>query len=297
MIQPVNESNGADGGHDEGLSLEGLSRIPDWDWPQNASDILLAVLRNPDADETDRVLAAELAGHIVAMNDAVADALLALVKDTGEAESVRGRAAIALGPTLEMMETYGEADLIDDSDEQLVSEAMHQAIRDGLRDTWRRADTPKEVRRRVLEASVRGVADWHPAAVRAAWHGEDAEWKLTAVFCMRFVDGFDDEIVEALESPDPRTRYEAVRAAGAHEVRRAWPYVRVVLEDPEADKPLLLAAIEAAGAIDPDEAETLFLDLDESDPDIADAIADALALYADPDDFDDESMDDDEGRS
>jgi hypothetical protein len=45
---------------------------------------------------------------------------------------------------------------------------------------------------RILEASVRAPQDRHPDAVRAAYASGDAAWKLTAVFRMADVRGFED---------------------------------------------------------------------------------------------------------
>ena len=76
------------------------------------------------------------------------------------------------------------------------------------------ASAPKDVRRRALEGSVRGPQTWHRDAIRAAFASADDAWKLTAVFCMRFVMGFDDQALEALNSTNPAIHYEAVVAAG-----------------------------------------------------------------------------------
>ena len=53
----------------------------------------------------------------------------------------------------------------------------------------------KEVKRPILEASVRAPEKWHKNAVAAAYRSKDEDWKLTAVFCMRFIRGFDKQIV------------------------------------------------------------------------------------------------------
>jgi hypothetical protein len=45
---------------------------------------------------------------------------------------------------------------------------------------------------------VRAPQDWHENAVGSAYASGDDTWKLTAVFCMRFVRGFDGQIVEEL---------------------------------------------------------------------------------------------------
>jgi hypothetical protein len=155
-----------------------------------------------------------------------------------------------------------------------------RAIRDSLSDAYLDADAPKEVRRRALEASVRGEADWHTAAVRAAYHSGDDEWRLTAVFCMSYVKGFDSEIVEALESGDPELRYEAVHAAGNWAVERAWPHIRALVRvEEDVDKPLLLTAIDAAVCIRPGEVAEVLGDLAESeDEEIAEAVLEAMVM-------------------
>ena len=38
---------------------------------------------------------------------------------------------------------------------------------------------PKQVRRRILEASVRAPEDWHQNAIRAAYSSGDKDWMLT----------------------------------------------------------------------------------------------------------------------
>ena len=78
---------------------------------------------------------------------------------------------------------------------------------------------------------------------------------------MQYVNGFDDDIVAALDDPDEEISYEAVQAAGAWEVDAAWPHVSALLTAPDTDKVLLLAAIEAAVAIRPREAEPLLAEL------------------------------------
>jgi hypothetical protein len=116
---------------------------------------------------------------------------------------------------------------------------------------------------RILEASVRAPQSWHPAAVRAAYASDDRAWRLTGVLCMRYVRGFDAQILEALGSEDPDMHYEAVCAAGAWEVDAAWPHIAALVTSGETDKPLLLAAIEggehpsARGRRDPSRPERL----------------------------------------
>ena len=93
---------------------------------------------------------------------------------------------------------------------------------------------------------MRAPQDWHQDAVGTAFSGDDEAWRVTAVFCMRFVRGFDAQILEALDSKNTNIHYEAVLAAGNWEVDAAWPHVAALVASGDTDKPLLLAAIDRA---------------------------------------------------
>jgi HEAT repeat protein len=100
---------------------------------------------------------------------------------------------------------------------------------------------------------------------------------LTAVFSMRWVRGFDDQILLALKSGDPEIRYEAVNAAGNWELDAAWSHIVELLNDAHSPKPLLLAAIGAVGSIRPGEARNILVDLaDSEDEEIAEAADEAM---------------------
>jgi HEAT repeat protein len=136
--------------------------------------------------------------------------------------------------------------------------------------------------------------DWHRDAIREAYSSDDEAWRLTAVFCMRFVRGFDDQILEALDSDAADIHYQAVCAAGSWEVDAAWPHIAALVTSDETDKPLLLAAIEAVASIRPEEAPEILGDLtDSDDEDIVEAAFEALAMAEGPtEDEDDEESDD-----
>jgi len=103
---------------------------------------------------------------------------------------------------------------------------------------------------RLMHPTVSWPQDWHQDAVRAAYSSDDEEWRLTAVFCMRFVRGFEKEIVESLATKNPDIRYEAV-----------------------------VAAIDAISSIRPAEASEMLIDLIESqDEDIVEAAHEAMAM-------------------
>ncbi|MDP2955377.1 MAG: hypothetical protein Q8N53_03065 [Longimicrobiales bacterium] len=282
------------------MNLDMLAGTPPWDWPEDAGEQILEALQDPGVSETDRLLATELAGNQVVLDDVLAEALLRILTDPGEPEALRARAAISLGPALE--EAFLEG--FEDPEITSITEPLFRRARDTLQALFHDPELPEEVRRRVLEASIRADAPWHEGAVRAAFHSGDPAWRLTAVFCMAFVPGFEKEIVEAMKSEDPDLLCEAIRSAGERAVDGAWPRIRAVILEAtsgwalprrgveDTDRALLLEAIAAAAVIRPLEAAEILGDLTYSDDeDIAEAALDALAsadeLYQD-DDLDDE---------
>jgi hypothetical protein len=257
------------------MNVRTLSEIPPWEWPRSARKVISDALTDRHAKEEDRVLAAELAGDLVVINDDLADVLLGIVEDGSEPEELRARAAISFGPALDEADLQG----FDEGDLEISQKAFNR-IQASLKKLVEDAQAPKEVRRRALEASVRAPQDWHESAVRTAFETGDREWVLTAVFAMRWIRGFDDQILASLNSTDPETHMEAVSAAGENELDAAWPHVRALVENARTTpKPLLLAAIEAAGSIRPHEAVPLLRDLAESrDQEIADAAEEAIMM-------------------
>ena len=106
---------------------------------------------------------------------------------------------------------------------------------------------------------------------------------------MRFVRGFDEQILEALDSKNPDIHYEAVCAAGDWNVGAAWPHITALITTEGTAKPLLLAAIGAAAAIRPQEAAEILGELSLSDDeDVVEAVDEALALARGPSDEDDD---------
>ena len=275
------------------MNLKNLKDTPPWDWPKGTGKTLLDILRDDRPSESDLLLATELAGDFTVINAELVDALLSILRSGDKPETVRGTAAISLGPVLEHADTQG----FEDADDLPITERTFHRIQESLRKLYMDATVPQEVRRRILEASVRAPQNWHPDAVRAAYGSDDEVWRLTAVFCMRFVRGFDEQIVEALDSTNPDIHYEAVLAAGNWEVAAAWPHVAALVTSEETEKPLLLAAIDAVASIRPHEARELLDGLaDSDDEDIVAAVHEAMAMAAglSGQDEDDELDDDDE---
>ena len=274
------------------MDLKTLYDTPPWDWPEGTAKMFLGILRDDQADESERLLAAELAGDSTVINDDLADALLSILRNGDESEELRGKAVISLGPALE----YAYMDGFEDPDEVPISEETFSGIQESLRELYMDAGVPKEVRRRILEASVRAPQDWHQDAILAAYSNDDESWRLTAVFCMRFVRGFNDQILEALETENQDIHYEAVCAAGNWEVDAAWSHIASLVTKEETEKSLLLAAIEAVAGIRPQEVAEILIDLtDSDDEDIVEAAYEAMAIaegltYDEFDDEDDETL-------
>ena len=257
------------------LTLAHLWELPPEEWPEGSEKIVVETLRDPAAAENDLCMAAELAGEFVIVDEGALSALLSIVASGERSEGVRARAAISLAPALEHASFEAPDEPIDlRFSAETIARAqgtLHQLFSDTA--------TPKELRRRVLEASVHASEDWHRQALLDAYASDDPEWKLTAVFGMRHIRGFDPQILDALESEDPDILREAVIAAGAWEIAEAWDQIEDILLAGEVDKALLLAAIDATAGVRPDDAEVILGELLESeDEDIADAAYEAIAL-------------------
>ena len=261
------------------MDLKTFLDTPPWDWPTDAGRTFWRILADQQASESDRLVAAELAGDFTVINNDLADVLLTIAGSADEPELLRAKAAISLGPILEQADTDG----FEDPDDISITEGTFHNIQDSLEKVYRDKSTPKDVRRRILEASVRAPQTWHHDAIRHAYSSGDKEWVLTAVFSMRWVRGFDDQILQTLKNnEDPEINYQAVIAAGNWEVDGAWPHIVKIVHDAHSSKPLLLAAIGALSAIRPAEARDIFVDLAESDDEeIAEAITEAMATIED----------------
>ncbi|MGO4882525.1 MAG: HEAT repeat domain-containing protein [Bryobacteraceae bacterium] len=275
------------------MDLKTLQDTPPWEWPSDAGKQFQETLIDERANQSDRLIAAELAGDLTVVNDELADSLSAIVRNPDEPEGLRARAAISLGPVLEQAYTHG----FEDPDDVPITRHTFSNIQVLLQKLHFDNTVPKEVRRRVLEASVRAPQSWHQNAIGAAYSSGDKDWMLTAVFSMRWVRGFDDRILEALKSADPEIRYEAVRAAGNWGLAAAWSHIVALVHDAGAPEPLRLAAIGAVPYIRPAEARSILADLTGSDDEeIAEAAIEAIGMAdAVSDEASDEEEDEDVG--
>lgn len=255
------------------MNLKTLAEIPPWEWPDNAASVLEKTLRNKKAAEADRLLAVAMAGEIFVINDDLAHILLSILENTNESEKVRVMAVHSLGPVYEYVDMEG----FDSKEDLPISKVMFNELGETLRRLYLDTKIPQRVRQAALEVSAQAPREWHEGAIRDVYSSGDDTWKLSAVLCMQYVSGFEEEILEALKSPNPEIRCEAVRAAGNWEMDEAWGPVQAILMSPGADRELLLAAIEAAACIRPEQAEkTLGHLLNTEDEEIEDAVSEAL---------------------
>jgi hypothetical protein len=257
------------------MDIKILQELPPWEWPAESDQLLLGIVSNRSGDPLERLVASELAGDYSVLNDDLAKALLKIVLDDEEALDLRSTAVISLGPALEhadMMEFEDENDI-------LITQEMFSEILEHLQQLFHRKDLPQELRRRVLEAAVRAPRPWHHEALQSAYAGDDPDWRHTAVFCMGYIGGFDQQILQSLQSSDPLIHFHAVCAAGNWEIEEAFAHVARLVRSDETEKELRIAAIGAAAAIRPEEASVLLGDLiDSDDEDIAEAVLEALAM-------------------
>ncbi|MBN2168807.1 MAG: HEAT repeat domain-containing protein [Actinobacteria bacterium] len=257
------------------MNLNSLSEIPAWEWPTGTGEFLRGILHNREAELSDRMRAADLAGNFVVVNDVLIMELLKIMVNDEESKDLRSIAALSFGPALE----YSHVEGFDDPDEALISEVAFKRIKETLHKVYLDENAPKDVRRRVLEGSVRAPQDWHSDAINKAYASGDDEWISTAVFCMGYISGFDEQIVESLGSESWDIQYNAIRAAGEWRVREAWPLISSLLSSKETDRGLLIAAIEASVEINPLEASQILEQFTSSDDsEVAEAAAEAMSM-------------------
>ena len=87
--------------------------------------------------------------------------MLSIVLRGDETEALRCQAVLSLGPVLE----YAYTDGFDDPEEVPISEGTFRRLQESLRKLYLDTDMAKNVRRRILEASVRAPREsgaWRP---------------------------------------------------------------------------------------------------------------------------------------
>src|SRR5213075_729911 len=155
-----------------------------------------------DPDEETRASALEELALV--MNDEIAQALLDIA-ESDAAEDVRVDAIIALGPVIEECGTDYDDEAEFDFGPELgppVSRETFDAIVRRLRALYDDKTQATMIRRRVFEVLVRDPQPWHSKEIRRHFASADPEWRLTAVFAMGQITGFERTIAETVSTAE-----------------------------------------------------------------------------------------------
>ena len=262
--------------------------VPPWDVSQEerrrTATKLLEVLRNGQADDSARIAAAKELGGLQCMDDEIADTLLDIARANDQPEQLRKELIELLVPEF----IYIAATTCDKPEDHPFSGAMLTRIQSTLREIHFDKAAPVALRRNALRTAVYLPQEWQRQAIQEAYSRSEGTWKELAMFCMRFHPGFEEAIIEALDSPNREVRYQAIYAAGDTSVKAAWSHIVALIASKETSRRDRVAAIDAVSSIFPEKArEVLGELLNSKDADISEAawdevfLADAL-LEAEP---------------
>jgi len=237
----------------------------------------------------------------VEMNDDLAEAIVDIA--TGQwSDDIRAEAIIALGPLIE--------ECGDDYDHALgfewapeygppVSRETFGTVVEQIRAIYDDESAPKLLRRRAFEVLVRDPQPWQRDEIRKHYASNDEEWRLTAIFGMGSMTGFEEDLLVALENSQGLQLFEAVRAVGQMAIKRAASTIRHLASSTNTDRDLRFAAILALPNVDNDAYEFLEKLSRSKDRELAEVAREALDevlinASVDDEDFDDEEDFDEE---
>jgi HEAT repeat protein len=257
---------------DPGLGTFGRLEA-DWELPAESRAVLLESLASPDPEV--RLEAVEMLAHSI--DDELAARAVEIARSDPE-EEVRAAAASALAPALAAAMAAAEED---EAPPSPLSAAGFEATRLGLRHLYYDSASPKEVRRRALEASVQAPEAWQEGAVRAAWASDDPEWRTSALFCMSRLPGFEGELLDGLRDRQPAVRLEATRAVGDAGLVGGVPRLLALAQAADEEPLVRMAAMESLSRLSAREAVEPLREIAEAaDPELAFAARTALARLA-----------------
>jgi hypothetical protein len=217
---------------------------------------------------------------------------LAVLKGTGP-DNDRGEAAIFIGAVLEL---YDEDDPLDD----YIPAELANELRGALWTLYDDKGQSELLRRRCLEAAVRWPNDRVDPAIRAALD-TPGDWRVTGLFCAGFVEGYEDEVRDAIAKGSHEERIEAWRAASNLELHDLAPTAVQLANDTKANREERYEAIAALAWLgeSAEAGRTLEQLVASGDEEISEVAEEALSLRADAEagvwDVDFEEDDDGEG--
>ncbi|MCA9797488.1 MAG: HEAT repeat domain-containing protein [Candidatus Eremiobacteraeota bacterium] len=241
--------------------IELLEQVESWQWPPATGQVLVAIFKT-DQNQDMRCRAALMLGDLAIFNEQIGQALLAAVRDADQPVDVRAAAAVALGPALEQTELVGFDDL--EFDPPPLPEELFEQIQETFHDLSLDPTQPALLRRRTLEASVRAPEAWHRESVEKAWKTNDSEWQITAVFCMGYLPGFEDKVLEALKSPYQMVVNEAVFTAAERGMPEVFERLATMARDGQLSDEQRFTAIGGLGAMATQESVAVLNELSTS---------------------------------
>lgn len=224
------------------------------------------------------------------MDDDTAAAFLKIAEGDASPE-VRADVILGLGPIIEECgdEMLASGDLEDGF--APLSTARYKDLQTRLRKLYDDASQPAIVRRRALESLVRDQQPWMDDEAKKLAASGERDWKLTSLFVMGHLSGFDDVILEELNGSDPELVAEAVHAAGRRAIEGAAEKIADFAASDEADHDVRVSAILALPYLDEDCGdllEELARDDDDEISEAAGAALDDLRMLQMEDAFDEE---------
>jgi HEAT repeat protein len=245
--------------------IERLVETAETNFELDFSAVIGLALDDPDSD----VRFAAVEGVFEESTPIMIERLVNMSKND-PVDEVRAAAVGALGPFILM----GELGKLSEQFSLHLQEIALELHRNPIEDL--------DVRRRALEAvSNCGREDVHEL-IREAYYAEELPMRISAVFAMgrSCDDVWSPQVMEELTSDYSEMRYEAARAAGEIEVRKALPLLaEMAYED---DREIQEMAIWAMGEIGGQQAIKVLTQLAEiaeenEDDEMAEAIEEAQA--------------------
>ncbi|MBL8101517.1 MAG: HEAT repeat domain-containing protein [Anaerolineales bacterium] len=182
-----------------------------------------------------------------------------------------------LAPRMEAANLLGEFILLGELEE--LDTALKTKIEDALISVIRSEDNPA-LRKRALESLGYSARDEMVNIIETAYHREEATWVASALRAMgRSHDNrWNDDVVSKLLDDDPRIRVAAAEAAGELNIQEAGPIMLQMLEDEEEDDDVISAVIWSLSQIGGEDARIYIVNLIENteDEDLVAFLEDAL---------------------
>lgn len=253
--------------------LSNLTVIPDYEWPSDTDRFLLSVIQDEGVDYQSRLSAVELAGNLSVVNPDLVEEFRKIAENKTEEFELRISAISAMAPIFEevIKPSYLETVSAIDAEEDIITiDSLTDAVK-AVKEIYFNIKEEEEIRRQALKTAVRVFDDWQIEAVRKAYAEDNVEWKSTAVFCMRYLEGFNKEILESIRSQNSEIKLNAIEAAAKHELVDAWGEVEKVIKYERANIDLLCAAIYAAPVLNPSGYRDVLVNLPE-DGEVSEAV-------------------------